>query len=76
MSNTSTILALDVSTKTGWAAFQDGKLITYGQLHSKVEDFNVNDFPDHSPKYPYNIIDAANSMTSQIMELVAKLPML
>jgi hypothetical protein len=68
----SIILSLDVSTKTGWALFQDGKLTTYGQLHSPIEDFNVNNFPDHSPKYPYNIIDATDSMASQIMELVAK----
>jgi hypothetical protein len=68
----STILALDVSTKTGWALFRDDKLIEYGQLHSKVEDFNVNDFPDHSPKYPFNIIDAASLMVDKIMELVAK----
>jgi hypothetical protein len=67
------LLALDISTKTGFAVFVDGRLTEYGQLRAKVEDFNVNDFPDRSPKYPYNIIDAANSMADQIMELVAKL---
>lgn len=61
------VLALDASTKSGWALFVDGKLSESGALTPvKVEDFNVNKDPQKSPKYPYNIVAAAD----KIAELV------
>ncbi len=71
MTFSGTILGLDLSTKSGWGLVgTNGEALEYGLIQVKVDDFNVNDFPDHSPKYPYNIIDAANSLASQVMELV------
>lgn len=65
------ILALDLSTKTGWAFFNAvGKLEDYGQVVVEVEDFNVNNYPNLSKKYPYNIVSASNEMAEHILNLV------
>jgi len=70
------VLALDASTKTGWALFVDGKLAESGALEPvSVEDFNVNKDPQLSPKYPYNIVRAAREVVGKIESLVnAKSP--
>jgi hypothetical protein len=57
------VLALDVSTKSGWALFEDGKLADSGSLEQiSVEDFNVNSDPELSPLYPHNVVDAAEKI--------------
>lgn len=66
------IISLDLSTSTGYAVFTGNKLGDYGTLVSKAEDFNVNNYPEKSKKYPYNIVNAANEMGSQVDTLVQK----
>jgi hypothetical protein len=67
------ILALDASTKTGWALFVDGKLTESGALPAMpVEDFNVNKDPQKAPKYPYNVVDGALRIAEGIKALVEK----
>lgn len=56
------ILAIDLSTKCGWSYFQDGKLIEYGLIVHKVNNFNVNDEPNKQPEYPFNIVKSADEM--------------
>lgn len=57
------VLALDASTKCGWALFVDGKLVESGALAPvSIEDFNVNKDPHLSPLYPYNILDGAEDV--------------
>jgi len=65
------VLALDLSTKTGWAVFDDGVYITSGGTEKVfVDDFNVNAEPNRSPKYPFNIIDAAAEVAAQALALL------
>lgn len=65
------ILSLDLSTKSGWAVFVDGKYEKSGELKQvKVENFNVNDKPWTQPEYPWNIMDAANSIAIGIEKLI------
>jgi hypothetical protein len=54
------VLAFDLSTKTGWALFDNEKLICYGQLKSAV----IGD--ESSPNYPQNYIDMANKMGQEV----------
>lgn len=61
------VLALDLSTSTGFAVFKNGKLFTYGSFKIEVEDFNVNDYPERSPKYPKNILDASNEVGERVI---------
>jgi hypothetical protein len=63
------ILALDVSTKSGWAVLDGDKPPEFGLLRVEVEDFNVNDYPERSPKYPLNMLHAANEMAAKLAEL-------
>jgi hypothetical protein len=65
------ILALDLSTKTGWSCFDDGKLVDSGTL-TKVEihDFNVNKHPNLSGHYPRNIANAAKDVAAHVARLV------
>lgn len=58
--------------KPGWAYFEEAKLLNYGLLEVEIKDFNVNDFPNKSPLYPFNIIDAAHNMTAQIFQIIDK----
>lgn len=60
------VLALDLSTSPGWAILQDGKLLDYGNDSFKIEDFNVNNYPNRSPKYPYNLVDAVEEVSDYI----------
>ena len=65
------ILALDVSTKTGWALFDTllaNPLVKYGNILVKIEEFNVM-HPEKSLKYPYNMVDAADKLANLISNL-------
>lgn len=66
------ILSLDLSSSTGYSVLEDGRLIDYGTIVVKVEDFNVNNNPELSIKYPYNMVDAANQMANKIADLVRR----
>jgi len=69
----SRILSLDLSTKSGWAVFQNGVLEKSGELAQvKVVNFNVNDKPWTQPEYPWNIIDAADEIAKQIYNLIGE----
>lgn len=64
------VLALDVSTKTGWASFLDGKYEKSGSLPQvKVSDFNVNKDPQLAPQYPFNIVRGAEEVANRIVAL-------
>ena len=63
------VLSLDLSTSTGWALFEDDKLIAHGRLEQiHVKDFNVNAHPNKSSAYPANIIDAAKKIAALVRE--------
>lgn len=65
------ILALDLSTKTGWSCFDDGKLVDSGTLFKvEIRDFNVNKHPNLSSHYPRNIADAAKEVAAHVAHLV------
>jgi hypothetical protein len=65
------LLALDLSTKTGWARFVDGEYEESGAiLQVKVVDFNVNNDPQLQAAYPYNVVDAAAEVARRVGDLV------
>jgi hypothetical protein len=66
------LISFDISTHTGWAFFKDGVLTDYGLLEVKVEDLGFKPDPTKSPKYPKNILVAAESMSSQMMDIIHK----
>jgi hypothetical protein len=64
-------LAIDLSTKTGWALFEDGVYRTSGYLPKvTVDDFNVNNDPNKSPSYPMNLIVAAEAVAAHVKRLI------
>jgi hypothetical protein len=63
------ILSLDLSSETGWSIFINGLYHTSGTLEKIfIEDFNVNNNPNKSNKYPLNIINAINQIVQNINE--------
>lgn len=65
------VLALDASTKTGWALFIDGELVDSGALaHVKIEDFNVNKDPQLAGLYPWNVVDGAEAVGDKLVAFV------
>ena len=54
------VLAFDLSTKTGWALFENGKLVCYGQLKASVEGDKTSD------NYPHNFIKMASKMAYDV----------
>lgn len=52
------LLALDLSTHTGWSIFENGKLKEYGLIEVEVQDMDFQDLED-SPGYPKNLITAS-----------------
>lgn len=68
------VLALDVSTKTGWALFEDKIYSKSGYIEkTHTKDFNVNDEPNKSPLYPHNLVEAAEEIACRILNLVNEL---
>ena len=67
------VLALDLSTNTGWAFFKDGALSKRGLIEVTVRNFNVNNFPEKEAEYPYNIIDVAEEMAEKVLDLYSRL---
>jgi len=65
------LLSLDLSTHTGFAFFDNDKLIDYGLLETKIEDFDVS-FADKSPLYPWNLIQSAGEMADKVAEVFLK----
>lgn len=57
------ILALDLSTKTGWAFFKDAQLFEYG-LIEKDKSF------EEYGEYPYNFIKVANEIVDKIGSVI------
>lgn len=70
------ILALDLSSSTGIALLEGKKgqklptLREYGSSKIEIEDFNVNGYPNKSPKYPKNIIEAAENVALSVKHTV------
>ena len=72
------VLALDISTKTGWALFKDKHLLVkYGQEEVTVVDYNFRidkkSHPEKSPLYPKNFVDSSNEMADKIFALIKEL---
>jgi len=63
------VLALDLSTHTGWAVFESGNLTAKGLLEVPVLNFNVNKKPEKAPDYPFNLLDASNQMAGLVLNL-------
>lgn len=61
-----TVLALDLSTKSGWAYFEDGKLIKYGTVFSERK---ASDFGD----YPYSYILFADHVYEMLLDELGKI---
>ena len=59
------VLALDISTKTGWAVFEDGKLTKYDtiRLPKKIGEYG---------KYPWSYLTATETMAQQLVNLAQK----
>lgn len=66
-------LAIDLSTKSGWSSFVDGVYKESGALDKVyVEDFNVNDEPGKSPLFPFNVINATQTVARMVVNLVGQ----
>lgn len=63
------ILALDLSTSPGWAIIENNKLIDFGKAKFKIENFNINNYPNKSNQYPYNIVDTVNEIADYIYNI-------
>jgi hypothetical protein len=64
------VLGLDLSTATGWSLFIDKEYVESGTITKiTVPDFNVNNDPQNSPLYPFNILDASESLAETIFNL-------
>jgi hypothetical protein len=64
----SSLLSLDLSSKTGWAYFVDNKLISFGLIESPVKEFSINGHVEQTPDYPFNLIDCAEAISTQVAE--------
>lgn len=63
------ILALDLSTKPGWAIIKSGKCLAYGNAHFPILNFNVNNYPERAKEYPYNIIETSQQVADYIFNI-------
>ena len=62
----SILLSLDLSSKTGWACFEDNKLVSYGLIECPVKDFSINGHVEQTPNYPFNLIACANEISDEV----------
>lgn len=59
------VLALDISTKTGWAVFEESKPVSWGTL---LPDKGIKDFG----KYPFNYVYFAHYLADRIEEFLVR----
>lgn len=73
------ILALDLSTKTGWAFFKYDcgtyQLAEVGTFTHKVVSYksNIKSYMDIPPEYPWNFIDTAEAIADECIDLITRL---
>jgi len=58
------ILALDLSTKTGWAITEDGRAAHYGQISYNIKDFSL--------PYPMNLIQLSVQIGNQVKQVLVE----
>lgn len=58
------VVALDLSTRTGWAVLKDGKLVKYGLIVTEVKSFPI--------PYPSNLCAAAQSISHDIARVIGE----
>lgn len=70
------LISFDLSTKTGYSVFDGDKLKTYGKITHKVQDYfsDVKRYDELPAAYPYNFIDAAQTMATACMKVVDEFP--
>ncbi len=61
------LLALDISTNTGWAIFEDNKLVKYGVITCKNSKINYKDFSEESM---IAMLDSVVILASNIESLI------
>jgi Holliday junction resolvasome RuvABC endonuclease subunit len=61
------VLSLDLSTKSGWSVIQDGKLISYGLVTSKI----IGD--ETSENYPHNYIAMAKALAEDLLKVAQEI---
>lgn len=58
------VISLDLSTKSGWSVIDNGKLVCYGLIVSKIDGDETH------PQYPQNYIDAAKIMANELVKII------
>jgi hypothetical protein len=65
-------LALDPSSRTGYAIFEGSSLLEYGLLTKEINGFksDVSNYTQLAPEYPMNYIEATSCMAKDIMTII------
>jgi len=65
-------ISLDISTNTGYAVFEDAKLINYGVFTRKVKNYkaDVRTYKDLPDCYPENFLETVDIITEECMKLI------
>ena len=70
------LLALDLSTKTGWAYFSaQGKLTQVGSFTHKIDKYaaNIKSWKDFPSEYPWNFMDTSVEVSNSVRLLAMEL---
>lgn len=67
-------LALDPSSRTGYAIFENHKILEYGLIEKEIKNFkfDVSNYTQLAPDYPMNFIEATSCMAKEIMNIIKK----
>jgi len=65
-------ISLDISTNTGYAIFDNTKLLDYGVFTRKVKEYkaDVKNYKDLPEIYPDNFLETADVITAECMKLI------
>ena len=65
-------IGLDISTNTGYAVFEDEKLISYDVFTEKVQDYkaDIKKYSDLPDCYPDNFIATADNITKKCIDII------
>lgn len=67
------ILSLDLSTNTGYAILENGRLVDYGTITRKVPNFkmDITVYTDYPDNYHMSLINTSILLASDIMKMVS-----
>jgi hypothetical protein len=64
------VVGFDPSSHTGWALFEDKRLVDFNVINVKIPSLNFKPDPSKSPEYPFNLLKSSKEMADAMYAII------